>query len=106
MTAQVHEKLILNGRATSMNCCPPIIDDPNIITVLSNEEFHKGCRDGKFESIISSTACWRNYIGTWEIKDGKFYLKDLKGRIKLKKKGPVHATWFSGVLSVPEGAHP
>ena len=116
MTAQTPEKLILNGKRRSMQSCPPLIDDPNIITVLSREEFEefkkelyeeyrKKRREGSrpIPPGIGSTACWRNYIGTWEIKDGKFYLIDLKGRVRLTKKEPVHATWFSGVLKVPEG---
>ncbi|PWB87890.1 transcription initiation factor IIB [Methanobrevibacter thaueri] len=116
MTAQTPEKLILNGKRRLMQSCPPLIDDPNIITVLSREEFKefkkelhdeykKKLRKGSqtIPSPIGSTACWRNYIGTWEIKDGKFYLKDLEGRMRMTKKEPVHATWFSGVLKVPEG---
>ena len=120
MTAQVPENLILNGKMRLMQSFPPLIDDPNIITVLSREEFEKERRE-KFEKenqeeldrgyrkmpichdFIMSTACWRRYIGTWEIKDGKFYLINLKGRVRLTKKEPVHATWFSGVLKVPEG---
>ena len=133
MTAQTPEKLILNGKRRSMQSCPPLIDDPNIITVLSREEFKEFKKELHDEykkklrkdshtipspigsticwikgsqtipSPIGSTACWRNYIGTWEIKDGKFYLKDLEGRMRMTKKEPVHATWFSGVLKVPEG---
>ena len=133
MTAQTPEKLILNGKRRSMQSCPPLIDDPNIITVLSREEFKEFKKELHDEykkklrkdshtipspigsticwrkgsqtipSPIGSTACWRNYIGTWEIKGGKFYLKDLEGRMRMTKKEPVHATWFSGVLKVPEG---
>lgn len=133
MTAQTPEKLILNGKRRLMQSCPPLIDDPNIITVLSREEFKEFKKELHDEykkklrkdshtipspigsticwikgsqtipSPIGSTACWRNYIGTWEIKDGKFYLNNLEGRMRLTKKEPVHATWFSGVLKVPEG---
>ena len=120
MTIQVPENLILNGKMRSMQSFPRLIDDPNIITVLSREEIEKERRE-KFEKenqeeldrgyrkrprhhgFIRSTACWRRYIGTWEIKDGKFYLINLEGHVKLTKKEPVHATWFSGVLKVPEG---
>ena len=103
MTAQVHEKLILNGKKTSMNFCPPIPSDPNIVKLLSKEEYQKAYDAGKIEQITHSTACWRGYIGTWEIKDGKFYLKDLNGAVKLAKKGPIFASWFTGVLRVPQG---
>lgn len=78
MTAQVPEKLILNGKMRNMQSCPSLIDDSNIITVLSREEFEefkkkelhekyenkrrKGSRP--IPSRIGSTSCWRNYIGT------------------------------------------
>lgn len=55
MTAQAHEKLILDGQALSMACCPALpLDHPRLIR---NAENH-----------IHNTACWRGYIGTWEIR--------------------------------------
>lgn len=63
----------------------------------------------KFES----TACWRGYIGEWEIKDEFLYLVSLKNcdgkqeipieKIMQGKKPPVKATWFSGILRIPQG---
>jgi len=50
-----------------------------------------------------STACWRGYIGIWEIKDGKLYLKDLIGRYKKVSKEPIFLEWFSDVLIIPQG---
>lgn len=63
------------------------------------------------------TACWRGYVGTWEIKDdGYLYLvKLVEGscdmdapEIPLEKvfpgqKGPIKASWFTGTLVVPQG---
>jgi len=59
------------------------------------------------------TACWRGYIGIWEIKGGVLYLKDIqawteKGEVGLSalfpgQRGPVAATWFTGKLRVPQG---
>lgn len=103
MTAQVPEKLIFNGEETSMTFCPPIPDDPQIIKELSLEEFNSDLEAKKCDDIVFSTACWRQYIGTWEIKDDKFYLNKLEGAIRLVKDEPVHATWFTGVLRVPQG---
>ena len=59
--------------------------------------------NGKIDEIILSTACWRGYIGTWEIKDCKFYLKDVIGRFKKISKEPIFLEWFSDVLIVPQG---
>jgi len=63
-----------------------------------------------------STACWRGYIATWEVKDGFLYLVSVwesklfgKGRkIELSKirpnwKSPVKAEWFTGIVKMPQG---
>ncbi|HKI20973.1 MAG TPA: hypothetical protein VKA15_23980 [Isosphaeraceae bacterium] len=41
--------------------------------------------------------------GTWEIRDGRFYLKGLRGRIELRGEAPLLADWFTGVLRIPRG---
>lgn len=87
-TAQAHEKLIIDGEQTSMAYCPKLPeDDPRI------EHNPSG---------IMWTACWRGYVGTWEITGGKFYLKDLSGDLQLTV-GPLFTNWFTGVLRVPRG---
>jgi len=99
MTAQIHERLILDERETSMAFCPPLPDQhPRIIEIDPDKT---DLEDSDF--ILFSTACWRNYQGTWEIKDGKFYLVDLRGRFRLQGKEPLLADWFSGVLRIPRG---
>ena len=95
MTAQAHETLIFEGRKTSMAFCPPLPQRHPRIIELTSEEIEDG--------ITSSTACWRGYIGTWEIKDGQFYLVNLIGRYKLIGKEPIPADWFSGVIRIPKG---
>lgn len=97
MTAQVHEGLILDGKETSMAFCPPLPKDESRIIVLSDDEIKDG------GGIIFSTACWRQYIGTWEIKDNKFYLINLEGRYRLKDDTPIIADWFTGTLRIPQG---
>jgi hypothetical protein len=66
----------------------------------------------------TSSACWRGYIGAWEIREHSLLLNSLyrnvgprlkeKEHIPLKKlfgdsRGPVRAKWFSGVLRVLDG---
>lgn len=99
MTAQVHEELIYDGKKTSMAFCPPLPFGHPRIKELSKEEINK--KD--LESVIFSTACWRQYIGKWEIRNGRFYLRSLKGRYQLKGRSPLFADWFSGILRIPEG---
>ena len=88
MTAQAHEGLILDGERTSMAFCPPLPkNDPRITRVEYNGFW---------------TACWRGYVGTWEIKGRKFYLRSLRGGLKLTGE-PIYANWFTGTLRVPRG---
>src|SRR5436190_4669637 len=53
--------------------------------------------------IIHSTACWRRYVGSWEIKEQRLWLIGLTGAWKLEGHEPLWADWFSGVLRVPSG---
>lgn len=94
MTAQAHEILIYEGEQTSMAFCPEFPTDHPEIVESSDE-------DG--DGFIMSTACWRGYIGTWEIKDDHFFLKSLRGRYKVRAEEGIHALWFTGVLRVPQG---
>jgi hypothetical protein len=91
MTAQTCEKLILDGVETSMACCPPLPDG------------HPRIYEPSSEIDYIDSSCWRGYIGTWEIKYGRFYLVDLCGRLTLREGEPIFAEWFSGVLHVPKG---
>jgi hypothetical protein len=99
MTAQCHENLILNGEETSMAFCPPLPENHPRLIELSNEEANKE----DIDSIIFSTACWRQYIGTWMVEDEKFYLVSLLGRYKIVGDEPILADWFTGVLRIPKG---
>jgi hypothetical protein len=90
MTAQMHEKLILEGEATTMAFCPPIpFDNPRIVL---NEQ-----------QRIMSTGCWRGYIGTWELEEGRLYLVDITGLFQLVGDDPLPADWVTGVLRIPHG---
>src|SRR5260221_14049621 len=103
MTAQAHEILILEGNHTSMSFCPPIPPNHPRIVTLTVEELKKQLELGEIPSIIYSTACWRRYVATWELKDGRFYLVDIRGRIKVIGSDPILADWFTGVLRIPDG---
>jgi hypothetical protein len=102
MTEQIHENLILNGESVHMFNFPDIPrDHPRIL-----HEFHSEPVENIKEalnSLIGSTACWRNYIGTWEVRDGQFFLKQVFGQYKIDGPDPVPATWFSGTLRLPQG---
>lgn len=99
MTAQIHERLILDGEETSMAFCPPLPEDEEL--VIPDPDFPANLDERS--GVLNSTACWRGYQGTWEIRNGKFHLVDLRGCMKLKQPGPLLAEWFSGVLRIPRG---
>ena len=62
---------------------------------------------------LTCSACWRGYIGTWEILDDHLYLTDLSelmgdGKKNMQTFFPddpvrVFAYWYSGQLRVPQG---
>jgi hypothetical protein len=63
-----------------------------------------------------STACWRGYYGTWEIKDDKLFLTDLLFFTEGDKQAgiefifpgqkEVFAWWFKGVIRIQVGRIP
>jgi len=105
MTAQVSERLIYGGKEI------PIFSNP-LSTYLQQTDI-------QFTS--PSTANWRGYVGTWEIKGTpetgeRLYLvkisayKTYEEVIGLKDLFPgspiaVFAHWFSGILRLPQGRH-
>jgi hypothetical protein len=107
--AQNPEKLRIDGKEESLMATPL-------------EEFWSAARPRPELLSQTSWACWRGYIGTWEIIDNKLCLLQL-ARTEIKPKddsfeevdislplksffgtdGPVLAEWFSGVLRVARG---
>ena len=100
MTAQVHELLIIEGEETSMAYCPPIPPDHPHIQVLTDEEARQ---IKNLPTIIYSTACWRHYIGTWELTEGRLYLRDIQGRFVKINDEPIFADWVTTVIRIPDG---
>lgn len=100
MTAQVSEKLLFNGQQLRL-CEVPL-----------NAYFALTGAAPKFRAETS--ACWRGYVGTWDIQDSRLYLIDIGGcyadgsPITLESLFPgfpdrVFAHWYSGALRVPQG---
>ena len=98
MTAQIHECLILDGELFSLACTPPIPQHPRIICVDEDE-----VNWDDYSPIVFTTACWRRYIGTWEIRDRRFYLTDIEGIYQMTGDEPIFVDEYSGTLRVPFG---
>jgi hypothetical protein len=107
LTAQVYERLILNGKETDMSFCPPLPEgNPRIVTLSDEEARQRVNAPGSptYQSmVLNSTACWRHYRGCWEVKDGRFYLTALEGKYRLVGTEPLLADWFTGVIRIPRG---
>lgn len=98
MTAQITEKLVYNDEEYNMASLPL-------------EPYLK--RHG-FEFYAWCTACWRGYVGSWEVVDNKLYLTEFTGwqpgsdkNVELDYLFPsqekVFAEWFSGEIRIPHG---
>jgi hypothetical protein len=100
MTAQLQENLLYEGEQVFMSFCPPLPEDnPRLIKISPNEIDHNDPEN----ILIGSTANWRGYIGSWEVKNGKFYLTDIRGKYRIIGKTPIFADWFSGIIRIPKG---
>ena len=96
MTAQFHEGLVLDGKELSLACEPTIPKHPRIMEVAIEEAIAS-------KPFLFSTACWRNYIGSWKIEDRRLYLMGIIGIYELVGDEPLFVEWFSGTLRVPIG---
>lgn len=83
-----------------MASCPPLpASHPRVVWLSPEESLSR--KD--LPPAIGSTACWRGYIGSWEVRDGRLYLTRVQGCYEILGDEPVPADWFSGVLRVPRG---
>jgi hypothetical protein len=103
-TAQMAERLLCKG-ATNRLCTLPL--EPYL--KAHNLRLSEMAQPKKF---MMSTACWRGYIGTWQIKDGFLWLVSVEhldrtpvplSRVFTNQVPPIKATWYSGTLHVTQG---
>jgi hypothetical protein len=107
MTAQASERIVFDGRPYSLNADPlsPLVAAHNLD--LRDPDGH-------------TSACWRGYVGTWEVLGGTLHLLHLNHLImevtpfspEARKSlfqavpcqdFPIPARWFSGRLRVATG---
>ncbi len=95
MTAQLHENMIYEGQELSMFSFPGFPEDnPRIIELTDKQIWAKG------EPRRVSSNCWRGYIGSWEIKEGKLYLLKLERDFDLEGDEPLFADWVTAELHI------
>ncbi len=97
MTVQIMERIVLDGKEYGLASILDIpTDDPRIISHESPE--HMGQ-----QHLFNSTACWRRYQGSWEIRDSQLFLSSINGKYQMTGSSPIFASWYSGELAVPQG---
>ncbi|RYG14341.1 MAG: hypothetical protein EON92_02440 [Burkholderiales bacterium] len=106
-TAQASDLLIVEGKEFALNTNP-------LESQLEKREWKRP------EEAVISSANWRGYIATWEIKEDKLFLKDAtilvsdpKDKDEYVSKSitedlypgasEVFADWYTGALIVPDG---
>lgn len=102
-TPQMAEVIIVNDEPTALLAEPlaPLLEEKKISDNL------RAALGG-----WCSTANWRGYVGTWEIRDGALYLVKLGSRCHQPSEVPLDAVipgasspqrayWFSGELTIP-----
>ncbi len=95
MTHQLHENMIYEGQDVSMFSFPGFPEDhPRIIELTDKQIWAKG------EPRRVSSNCWRGYIGSWEIKEGKLYLLKLERDYDLEGDEPLFAGWVTAELHI------
>ena len=103
-TAQIPEKIVYEGTEGFLFTNP-------LETYFTRD-------NARPEFAAPHTACWRGYIGSWEIRENTLYLTDLKAWMRDKegkaapvefeqifpgKTKPMKADWFTGTLRIPRG---
>src|SRR5690606_29149194 len=108
-TAQYPDKIIYNGKEYSLHSNPL-------------EVYFEKYPDKRPQGGIMSTALWRGYVATFEVKDNQLFLKDIeiqyhdttskesypyKWRSVIKEVFPdqkdVKIDWLTGLLVIPHG---
>lgn len=102
MTAQFREILHYDGKIFPLSTEPlkPLLD------LLGDDE--------KPVFVSDCSACWRGYVGTWEIDNDRLFLINLEGRSDndveevlmdsiFPNQKKVFAGWFTGEIKIPEG---
>ena len=90
MTIQAGELLFYEGEKHYLINVPSIPD--SIIQLIPRDYYEK------------STACYRGYVATWEIKDDKLYLIDLSSRnYEFVQSPPIFADWNNGQIMFGTG---
>lgn len=96
MTAQIGDRIVIDGKPYRLGCEPGLAAHPRIIERTPEEAYASNPR-------TTATSCRRGYIAEWLIEDGRLYLTGIAGRFRLADGAPLFADWVNRTLTVPTG---
>ncbi len=97
MTTQIGDELFIGSRRHDLQGHPSLpLWDPRL-SKRSESEWRNKDRDCR------SSDCHRGYVGTWAIRDGRLFLRAVRGAYRLDADEAIFAEWFTGQLIVPRG---
>jgi hypothetical protein len=97
MTTQVGDELFLGSRKHALQGYPTLpLWDPRLSKRPESEWRSK-------DWDCCSSDCHRGYVGTWAIRDGRLFLRAVRGAYRLDANEAIFAEWFTGQLIVPRG---
>lgn len=89
MTVQVPEEIIIDGVEAKFDSKVPLPKSHKMINKISDYPI--------------SSACWRGYVGRWEIKEGYLYLVELSDNYCVLGNEPILADWYTGIMKINIG---
>lgn len=92
MSAQIPEYLRLDGKPCRIACELGLPDSAPGLVYLTGKKYIKPC-----------SACWRGYIGFWEISNDRLFLRKVIGNARGRFRPPLFAGWYSGTIRVRQG---
>jgi len=99
MTAQVSDRLEIDGEAVDLMGCPALPWHHSRFEELTEAQARELCRGRR----IFSTACWRRYVADWHITAGRLHLDRILGIYRLKGEEPLFADWVTDTLRIAVG---
>ena len=98
MTAQIGDRLLLEGKDYSLATCPSMPWHHARFRKLTDKEL-ASTSGGR----VFSTACWRRYVAHWAIRGDRLFLEEIEGIYRLDGESPLFADWVTETLQVPQG---
>jgi hypothetical protein len=99
MTAQIGDDLTIDGKPVQLMGCPALPWHHPRLEKLSQKEAIEATEN----ILVFSTACWRQYVASWRLDDGKLYLDKIEGLYRLDGDEPLFADWVTETLRIAVG---